>query len=246
MWLNPKYPRSVTIILSLAMPCILIGAGAYELISRSGRRLRLLFLCAAVQFCFFLFSFPNEGQGGRYLPLDLLLMFPCMLYGLNLLLCKVSSFRPVAMKLSVGITLVLGTISLNTWRIVTSDSIRHINNTHAEAAEWIRKNAPSNKPVAAFDIGKIGYATQQGFIDLGGLTDPAVLPYMMDHQAPIYLHQEGVSLVVLPSGPYARDLGFAATSMVELAEFCSPKQLWVVAFTYTGNASQCQSIYQLD
>lgn len=105
------------------------------------------------------------------------------------------------MKVSVAITLVLGAISLNTWRIVIGDSIRHIASTHAAAAEWIRQNVPSNKPIAAFDIGKTGYATQQDFIDLGGLTVPSVLPYMTEHRVPIYLRQEGVSLAVLRSGP---------------------------------------------
>jgi arabinofuranosyltransferase len=52
-----------------------------------------------------------------------------------------------------------------------------------EMATWISENAPENAQIAAHDIGALGYFGERRIIDLGGLIQTNIIPFMRDEAA---------------------------------------------------------------
>jgi hypothetical protein len=233
------------ILLRILVPLGLAIAGAAWLIRRGGMRIRLILLFAAAHFSMFLLQFPSLGQGGRYQPLNLLLLFPCMFFGMLFLLRRMIK-RQIAAAITIAAVVVAGIASLHTWRIVSMDGIAHINNTHARAAQWLANNVSASSTVAVFDIGRISYDWNHRIIDLGGLVDPAYTPHLLNHSVPAYVQEQKADYLILPSGPLSVDLGFTKLfALTQLAKFCSPLNLWQISAYFSANAAQCQVIYKL-
>lgn len=222
--------------------------GALVLLSKRLPRVSLLILWAALHSFIYLMTFPTGGHGGRYQPLNLLLFFPCLCFALFWLLNLAVKNHPQA-KVAVVIAAlaVAGAASLRTWRTVAIDGIGHINNTHGKMGQWMLQNLPPDANVAAFDIGRISYVWGRGLLDLGGLVDPAYVPYLTSGRVPEYLKERNIQYVVFPNNT-ADDFGFAnnrVLTMTQLAEFCSPIDSWLIGFRYTIHAMPCQQIYQI-
>jgi hypothetical protein len=218
-------------------------AGAVRLFTRGGSRLRLLFAVTALFFLLFLLTFPTQGHGGRYQPLNLLLLLPCMLFGVvELLQHLFPSRRKTAAVLTGCIALLAGAASLHMWRTITLDGIAHINDTKGATSAWMLRHAPPDARVAVFDIGRFSYDWNGPILDLGGLVDPGYLPFLTQRQVPRYVQQYDASYIILPTDS-AAIFGFTADSLREVARFCSPPQAWNIGYFYTSNAWQCQSIY---
>jgi len=241
------HPGMHFIMLRCFIPLGLLFIGAAWLIRRGGPRIRLVLLFAAAHFSVFLLQFPTTGQGARYQPLNLLLLFPCMFFGLLYLFQRLmKKHKETAAAIAVTTLIAAGAASLGTWRIVSIDAIAHINNTHARAAQWLLNNVPANARVAVFDIGRISYDWNHRVIDLGGLVDPTYTPYLLNHSVPSYAQKQKADYLILPSGSFAADLGFTQISTLrQIARFCSPLDAWDISSRYTGNAEQCQTIYKL-
>lgn len=222
--------------------------GVYALVSQRLPRVSFLLLWCILHSCIYLLTFPTGGHGGRYQPLNLLLLFPCLFFGMLWLLQKVMRGQTLWTAVVTVAALVLaGATSLRTWRIVAVDGIGHINNTHGNMGAWMLQNLPANADVAAFDIGRISYIWNRNLIDLGGLVDPSYVPYLTSGHIPEYLEQHHVQYVVLPSKA-ADEFGFthdSALKMTRLSEFCSPYDTWIVGFRYTIHAMECQELFQL-
>lgn len=234
------YDKVLLIFVPVTLACI----GACWLLRKSAR-MRLLFLLAAGHFCFYLIAFPAIGHGARYQPLNLLLLFPCMFFGLVVLLRRMSKPFPALVGMVVFAVLIVASVaSLRTWRVVTVDGIAHINNTHGRAAAWLLQNTPPTERVAAFDIGRISYTSGRYIVDIGDLTDPSFNEYLKQRRALSYIEEKHASVVVLPGNGFAFDLGLAGLTEVE-AKFCSPYDAWRIGFVYTLNAMQCQVVYRV-
>ncbi|HEY69315.1 MAG TPA: hypothetical protein G4O08_01900 [Anaerolineae bacterium] len=50
-------------------------------------------------------------------------------------------------------------------------------------AHWVRENTHEDDLIAAHDIGAMGYFGEREILDLAGLVDPIVIPYIRDEQA---------------------------------------------------------------
>src|SRR6202035_1359274 len=85
-WWAQPVPASGSMLLHVLPPLAIVGLGAWAIFSRRAPRIRFLMLWAAVHFCTYLLMFPTTGHGGRYQPLFLLLLFPCLFFGLLRLL----------------------------------------------------------------------------------------------------------------------------------------------------------------
>jgi hypothetical protein len=226
----------------------LAAIGIYALVSKRPPRISFLLLWAVLHSCIYLLTFPTGGHGGRYQPLNLLLLFPCFFFGTLWLLQKALK-RQAQWTAAVAVValIVAGTASLRTWRTVTIDGIGHINETHGKMGLWMLQNLPPEADVAAFDIGRISFTWDRGLLDLGGLVDPSYVPYLTSGRIPEYLEEHHVQYVVLPSKA-ADEFGFVrdrALTMTKLSEFCSPYDPWIIGFRYTIHAVQCQELYQL-
>jgi hypothetical protein len=235
-------------ILRVLPPLTLAVMGALWLIANVAPRIRFLFLFAAVHSCVYLAAFPVSGHGGRYQPLNLLLVFPCMFFGLLYLIELATKRTQLATAISLAALIVAGAASLRTWRTVTMVGIAHINNTHGLAARWLLHNVPANSNVATYDIGRISYDLDRRIVDLGGLVDPSYFPYLQSHRVRTYLREQHADYLVVPSGGFEPELGFPGSSqaqLTKLAEFCSPQESWYIGWLYTVHAEQCQIIYKL-
>jgi len=222
--------------------------GVYALVSKGFPRVSFLFLWATLHFCIYLLTFPTGGHGGRYQPLNLLLLFPSLFFGFLWLLNKVKKGHAQwTAAVAVVALAIAGTASLRTWRTVTIDGIAHINDTHGKMAHWMLENLPPDADVAAFDIGRISYTWGKGLLDLGGLVDPSYVPYLTSGHIPEYLREHHIQYVVLPSKA-ADEFGFThdpSLTMTKLSEFCSPYDPWIIGFRYTIHAMECQELYRL-
>jgi hypothetical protein len=235
-------------LLRVLIPLTLAIIGAIRLAIQAAPRIHLLLLFAAVHFCVFLSQFPVPGNGGRYQPLNLLLLFPCMFFGLGYLIEKMTGHARVAAAISLVALMAAGTASLRSWRLVSLVSIAHIANTHGAAAQWLLHNTPVDTKVAAFDIGRISYDLDRPIIDLGGLVDPSYFAYLENHRVRAYLSQQHADYLVSPSGGFEPFLGFPNSSrpqLAKLAEFCSPHEAWNIGWIPTGHAEQCQIVYKI-
>lgn len=234
---------SAAAITMVAAPLMFIGAAS--LAGRWRPRIRALLLWSAAQFAIYLFFFPAAGHGGRYQPLLLMLMLPCMLAGAHALLLFLRVPDKLAFTATCLLMIVAGVASLHTWYRVTEVGIDHINNTEGKAATWMRDHVPVNARFASFDIGRVSYEWGGQVIDLGGLVDPSYFRYLKDEAVPEYLKLHRVEYVMLP-GTGNEDLGFRPTShMKKLVEYCSTPADWLLGFRYTIHSTRCQDIYQL-
>jgi hypothetical protein len=231
------------LITVVVVPLMLVGA--VSLVWSRRPRIRALLLWASAQFAIYLFAFPAAGHGGRYQPLVLMLILPCIIAGIY---ATLTSLR-VSSKLTVaGVCLsmiVSGASSLYTWHRVTEVGIDHINDTEGKAALWVRVHVPVSARFASFDIGRVSYEWRGQVIDLGGLVDPSYFRYLEQGQVPAYLKIHHVEYLMLP-GTGIEDMGFDRSSqMKELAEYCSAPANWLLGFRYTIHSTRCQDIYRL-
>lgn len=66
-----------------------------------------------------------------------------------------------------------------------------------DTAIWIRDNTNPNAVIAAHDIGAIGYFSNREILDLAGLINPAIIPFIQDEgRLKSYLDQQHVDYLV--------------------------------------------------
>jgi hypothetical protein len=92
-------------------------------------------------------------------------------------------------------------VTFRQWRDNYAGHVRHINQIHVRLARWAEEILPPNAVVAAFDIGAIAYFGEREIVDLGGLTDPALLPYLYDGNVVPYLRAHQVTHLAMIIGP---------------------------------------------
>jgi hypothetical protein len=246
LWFIDSGLRPYQFFLLKYIPAVLAFLGVIWIILRRLPRIVFVFFLTLAHMAVFAIRLPATGHGGRYQPLNLLLLFPCLLAGLLFLVERMSKRHSGAsLAIAAAILIPAGAVSLRMWRTISMDSIGHINSSHGKAAEWLLQTSP-NARIAAFDIGRISFALKRPIVDLGGLTDPAYDPYLITGRVPLYLAKQHVNLVVLPSGSYSSQLGFSQSELArsKVAEFCTPFASWIIGVSYTGNAEQCQTIYR--
>ncbi len=68
------------------------------------------------------------------------------------------------------------------WRgiLLSSESVRNINDQHLAVASWINENVSEHDTLAVDDVGAIGYFTKRKLIDLTGLISPELFPFQKD------------------------------------------------------------------
>jgi hypothetical protein len=247
LWIaRPDLP-SYQAILVTCIPILIASLGALWIFNQRPPRVIFLFFLALAHFFIYLLTFPTMGHGGRYQPLNLLLLFPCLFAGLLFLFNRARKLHPqTPIAIAAAVLVVAGAMSLRVWRTVAIDGIGQINNTHGKAAQWILQNQPATARIAAFDIGRISYALNRPIIDLGGLADPAYVPYLISGRVPLYVQSQHVNILILPDGVLGGNLGFSQSELArtKLAEFCGTPDRWRLGFRYTANVQRCQSIYR--
>lgn len=245
--ISPERVDRLYTVLACAL-LVLAAVGLVTWLRSLGARLGMLLALAGVQFCMYLALFPVLGHGGRYQSFLLLLIFPAVFTGLYSVLRLFAPARAAWPKWCIALAVLAGGIfSLAGWRAIAVDGITHIEETHGAMSKWIATHLPPDARVGAFDSGRISYTLPQPVTDLGGLADSGYLPYLMDDDIPEYLAKYRIQYVVQPviDDDEMLDLDESEVKLQQLAQFCSPSELWLRGFNYTGHAWQCQRLYKL-
>jgi hypothetical protein len=242
-WLALQSPRIAWTLAVAALSAVLLAlmaAGAWSVVRRRGG-MAVLCVWSGVHMLTYVAIFPNSGHGGRYQPLYLMLAFPLMFLGLRGCLQRMGGGSRVPVAAIVAVAIGVGSIA--TWRTVTLDGLEHINNTEGRMATWVNENVPAGTAVASFDIGRISYDRTRGpVVDMGGLADPAFVPYLTSGRTAEFLNQQHVEFAVVPEGMLPV-LNLQEAVGPPLAEFCSPPEVWRLGYATTHHAARCQSVY---
>ena len=83
--------------------------------------------------------------------------------------------------------------SIPAWRALYRRGVDQLQHEHLAAARWARDRLPAGARIACFDIGILGYYSGREVVDLGGLTDPGVLPYLAVQRTGPYLLKKGAT-----------------------------------------------------
>lgn len=145
---------------------------------------------------------PVTYQHGRYLIPAMPVLFVVGMAGfVEFIARKKSSLQWVV---SRGWGLAAGLILLIFWGMgafAYAQDVAVIDSEMVATARWVAKNVPPGALVAAHDIGALGYFGGHDLVDLAGLVNPEVIPFITD-QARIeaYLNERRVAyLVTFPS-----------------------------------------------
>ncbi|MEW5988342.1 MAG: hypothetical protein AB1791_17060, partial [Chloroflexota bacterium] len=91
----------------------------------------------------------------------------------------------------------------------------------AQAAGWLRDNTPPDALIAAHDVGAIGYFAGRPLLDLAGLVNPELIPFLTDEAAlAAYLQAKGADyLVTAPGWPYRTLLAVTPATLAYQSDF---------------------------
>jgi len=257
-WIKAHF--TIPIILTPIVP-ILTAVGLVRLFIE--HRLRLGFLCvwSFVLVGIYAVMLPSVSHAGRYQPLFLALNFPLLFLGAEFAISRVFGYFANSGKMKslqtatiLGTCILSGFYSLHLWREVVRDTTLVIESTHGKMGKLLVDSNPSQKNIAAFDIGRIGYLYGGRLIDLGGLTDSSFLPYLREHRIMDYLEDRKISYLVWPSNPDdssgVRQIWIITPEnrrgLTKIASFCAPEDEYALSLQATWNAARCQTLYQLN
>ena len=103
--------------------------------------------------------------------------------------------------LFVTALLMISIFNLPFWREVYKGNIEQIEKVYMKAAEWIKKNTSPSDRIAGFDIGIIKYISNREIIDLGGLVNPEVYPFLKIHDCGRYLREKKATYILYSRFP---------------------------------------------
>jgi hypothetical protein len=229
---------------------------------RCQRGLLLLVCWTLVHLATYVVLFPSMGHGGRYQPL--LPGIFMALAGLGLV-SVYEHFRnrhallpqPNPQVFPALLLVGLSVVSLTRWRRWQDCAVEHINRSEIQMGQLL-STLPAEARVASFDIGAITYFSARRIVDLGGLVDPAFIPFLWSGHTADYLRREGIDHVVLPvtlSDDYPGMLNFRyrlgllddpTLRLVPVAVRESTVQIWSAGFSAVWNASPRQCLYRVE
>lgn len=82
-------------------------------------------------------------------------------------------------------------LSFPHWKKQRAQNLLHLQLAHRAAAEWAQSHLPKDARLAAFDIGSLKFFSGKQVLDLAGLVDPGIHPYLKERRVGPYLVQRG-------------------------------------------------------
>ncbi len=189
------YEQLFFVVLIVAVPWAVISAFKKSKTVKNNAGLIILCLWAGLHMAVHALMFRTLNQNFRYLAV----LFPVLsILAAYFTGCVVRSrlFSSIIMFI-----LVLFSFSNQTfWKELYGNNLRHIETVYVRCADWINKNT-ADTAIAAFDIGIIKFFTGRYVVDLGGVTDRFIHPYLAAHEAGRFIRKKGVSLIVYSRFP---------------------------------------------
>ena len=217
----------------------------------------LLFIWSFALNLLYIVFLPVASHAGRYQPFNYLLVSLTVVFGIQYIVRKCFKGLKFTKRASYLSGIILLFIFLNNtlfWADATKLSIFHINNTHKKMALYLKSHLPENEKVAVFDIGAIKYFSNQKIVDLGGLMDRKIIPYLFSWNIIPYLKDRGVKYAVLPffyhyESENGWKLGFfrenSKIRLIEIKEFSTPEDIWKLVRDTTYNADPRQILFEI-
>jgi hypothetical protein len=164
------------------------------------------------------FIAPQFRHHGRYF----FPVFPVLIILGTLTAAKIFSFSSWKKKtIYVQSTFIIIGI-IGGWRgiLLSSESLRNINDQHLAVASWINENVSANDKIAVHDVGAIGYFTKRQIIDLTGLVSPELFPLQHD-QSLVWkeARRQGANLFIIYTRLNPTFYQFAKDSLELVKEF---------------------------
>ena len=213
----------------------------------------MLFAWALLHTLAYAVMLPYPGHAGRYLAMLLLPLgcLPAMLHPRSVAFRKtrivpllLRHVLPGGLLLAGGVLLAVSAVT--NWSAAWRASVDHINRVHRRAAEWVRTETPGDARIACYDVGAMAYFSGRTVVDLGGLSDPAAIPFMRGRIDEYILASgaEYVAMVAPHEGLHAPGfipaaLGYARSGLFRVhtvADFHIPVQDYRRHISLTGNA----------
>ncbi len=87
--------------------------------------------------------------------------------------------------------------------VAYAKDVAFIESQMVDTALWVKANVPSTTEIAVHDIGAMGYYGERDMVDLAGLINPSVIPFIRDEERlGEYLSQEEIEVLVCFPGWY--------------------------------------------
>ncbi|MEO8799047.1 MAG: ankyrin repeat domain-containing protein, partial [Polyangiaceae bacterium] len=253
---------SSDVILALAFALALVGLAAF--VRRRSYAALLLLAWAAIHLAFYLALLPALGHGGRYEPLTIVAFGLLVARGSLVVARFVVAHLPVSFGSRSALSAVLAGLpavafmvaSLSVWRIAEPLAIDHVERTEAGLA-IIFDALPSDAKIASFDIGASGFRTTRPLLDLGGLTDSSILPYLQNGTVWQWLKRHDVGYVAIPLGyddafPDLFNFGYRlhlfdnpAIKLEPVAFLSSTEAVWLPGIGATMHSAPRQGVYRV-
>jgi hypothetical protein len=77
------------------------------------------------------------------------------------------------------------------------EDVGFIENEMVATAHWLKENTPEDALLAVHDIGAVGYVAERPLLDMAGLINPEVIPFMDDAQRLVgWMQERGAAYAV--------------------------------------------------
>jgi hypothetical protein len=147
---------------------------------------------------------PRVGAAGRYIPMNHMFFWICLLIGSTLIRKKFIK------RISYVFIIILLGVSINYWRMVYQSNVNYLVNVRKQAAKYIDEQFPLDKPIGATDLGAIGYYSQHQVVDLFGHINKDFNNYLSaGGNIPDYLVKERLCYLMLFDSQGNSGLNFA-------------------------------------
>ncbi len=218
----PQGWRGISGAQLILLPGVLAAAWQAVRLDWQGRRLwRLLPLVWALgHVALFAWRLPVTYQHGRYLLPVLPVWVAYGLAGWQMLLAGDGRGHPQARWIArrvVALTLVVLLVTfVGLGARAYAIDVAFVEGEMVTAARWVAANTATDAVIAAHDVGALGYFAPRRLVDLGGLTDPELLP---DETAVAWAIGAADYLVTAPGWPYTAAVLAANAELVFATDF---------------------------
>jgi hypothetical protein len=194
-WPSVRFLRRVLGILFDSQPLavLLAAGGALTLVERLGgprdRGLLVALWPFALPVVYSLFDSPQQpmivGNFGRYyFPLLPFVVILAVLALDRLLQAEMpAGWRRLALITLVALSVIPAARATWVGAHRYAASVRNVNASDVAMARWIAANLPPDALVAAQDIGAVGFFAPNPLLDLAGIVNPEILPWIKGEQA---------------------------------------------------------------
>ncbi|HEX4337082.1 MAG TPA: hypothetical protein VH062_14290 [Polyangiaceae bacterium] len=236
-------------------------SGVHRLVTERRARLATIVAWAVVHTLVYVALLPSLGHGGRYQPFVPAVFSVGAVFGALRLGESVAARAALPARRAVAWALVLPLVfamsrAVVAWGDANTLAVQHEDATELAVARDVAA-LPADAVVASFDIGAIAYFSRRPIEDLGGLVQPAIVPFLREGRAVEWLRHVKATHLVLPLG-YRNDLpepfnfgdilrvfGSSELRLQVVADHVTPLVSWLGGVRATSNSAPRQRLYRI-